>query len=68
MSEQPALRVVRGDLDENELAALVLALRTRRRTTVASAVPLSSRWADRRALVRAPVHPGPGAWRAAVGR
>lgn len=62
---RPLLRIVRGTPDDAELAAL---------TAVVAAAASAERepdkprrrsaWADRTALVRAPHHPGPGAWRA----
>jgi hypothetical protein len=68
MSERPLLRVVRGDPDDAELAALtavVASLASGEAPGEDSATP-PSRWADRSALVRAPLHPGPGAWRASA--
>ncbi|MQA08575.1 MAG: acyl-CoA carboxylase subunit epsilon [Pseudonocardiaceae bacterium] len=66
--QRPALRVVRGSPDDAELAALTV--------VVAGLVsggagqpeendePRRSRWADRATLVRQPLRPGPGAWKA----
>ena len=67
MDGAPLLRVVRGEPDDTELAALtavVLGLASAR--TEPEPEPESrSRWADRTALVRRPMLPfGPGAWRA----
>ena len=65
MSEpRPLLRVVRGEPDDAELAALTAVV-----LAVASAAAQPeptprSRWTDRAALVRQPVRIGPGAWRA----
>ncbi|MGH3492104.1 MAG: acyl-CoA carboxylase subunit epsilon [Sciscionella sp.] len=64
---RPLLRVVRGTPDEAELAALttiVATLGSDAQPATDSASP--SRWADRAALVRAPLHAGPGAWRASA--
>ena len=61
MSE-PALRVVRGELTPEELAALVLALRTR--SVAARAASTRSRWTDRAVLLRRPLHCSPEGWRA----
>lgn len=67
MSERPSLRVVRGNPDDAELAALtvVLAAASSRAMRRAPEKPRRrSWWADRTALVRRPMHPGEGAWRA----
>jgi Acyl-CoA carboxylase epsilon subunit len=65
--ERPLLRVVRGNPDDAELAAVAAVV-----VGIASsageeptAEPNPSRWADRAALVRQPLPTGPGAWRAA---
>ncbi|OZM75064.1 acetyl-CoA carboxylase biotin carboxyl carrier protein subunit [Amycolatopsis antarctica] len=61
---RPLLRVVRGDPDDAELAALTAVL------AAASPVPggggpvRRSAWADRAAALRHLPRPGPGAWRA----
>ncbi|WP_199434002.1 acyl-CoA carboxylase subunit epsilon [Qaidamihabitans albus] len=62
---RPLLRIVRGEPDDAELAAL---------TTVVAALaatehdpgrtPARSRWGDPAARVRGPLRPGNGAWRA----
>ncbi len=65
----PFLRIVRGDATPEEIAAIVATLaavaaarghggRTRRSTN-----PFRTNWNDRARLLRAPVHPAPGAWR-----
>jgi acyl-CoA carboxylase epsilon subunit len=68
--KQPFLRIVRGNPDDEELAALTAVL-----AAVASAPPAGpdaarpqrrSRWADRARLLRAPLRPGEGAWRASA--
>ncbi|MFC4004187.1 acyl-CoA carboxylase subunit epsilon [Prauserella oleivorans] len=65
--QRPLLRVVRGNPDDAELAALTAVI-----AGLAAASPereeppARSRWADRAALVRAPLHPGQGAWRASA--
>jgi hypothetical protein len=64
---RPLLRIVQGSPDDAELAALtavVLAVAARS-TTPPPAQPARSLWANRADLVRRPLHPGPGAWRAA---
>ncbi|MBV9312579.1 MAG: acyl-CoA carboxylase subunit epsilon [Pseudonocardia sp.] len=58
-------RVVRGEPDDAEVAALttVLVAASRAPTADESAGrPLSS-WVNRQAMLRQPLHPGPGAWR-----
>jgi Acyl-CoA carboxylase epsilon subunit len=70
MSEQPFLRVVRGEPTAEEIAALVAALTTAHAPR-AGAAPggrshRGSLWADRSRLVRRPLAPGPGAWRASA--
>ncbi|WP_028647386.1 acyl-CoA carboxylase subunit epsilon [Nocardiopsis sp. CNT312] len=60
------LTVVRGTPSEEEIAALtaVLAARAaaRARTPEETERPASG-WRDRSRLLRAPLRPGPGAWR-----
>ena len=62
---QPLLRVVSGRPTDEELAALTVVVaalaqrRPRRRPTPVGA------WASRADVVRAPLQPGPGGWRAA---
>lgn len=68
MTEQPLLRIVRGDPDDAELAALTAVV------AAAASVPRGgpaepprrSWWLDRTALLRCPVRPGEGAWRASA--
>jgi hypothetical protein len=61
------LRVVRGNPSDEELAALVAVV-----TSLAASAadepeePVRSAWSDRRALLRAPLTHGPGAWRASA--
>jgi hypothetical protein len=65
VTDQPLLRVVRGEPSAEELAALTVVVaalsqpRERRR-----AVPVGG-WADVAAAHRRPLRPGPGGWRAA---
>lgn len=67
---RPVLRIVRGEPSDEELAALVAVLSIR--AGAAAAAPATTEapsvWRDRSALLRKPVHPGPGAWRAATWR
>lgn len=74
--EGPVLRVVRGHATEDEAAAVVtvlmarLAARERERAAAAarSRGPERARsaWCDRSSLLRSPITPGPGAWRASA--
>ena len=61
------LRVVSGQPTPEELAALVVVL-SARAGAEAPATPAAatrpSGWADRGSALRAPLVPGPGAWRA----
>jgi acyl-CoA carboxylase epsilon subunit len=67
---RPALRVVRGDASQEEIAVLlaVIAGGSGGVDDRASASDPGSAWTDRAALVRAPARPGPGAWRASAWR
>ncbi len=64
---EPFLRVVRGEPDDVEVAALTAAI-----VALAGAggektePPARSRWSDRGALLRVPLRHGPGAWRASA--
>ncbi|MCP2165419.1 acyl-CoA carboxylase subunit epsilon [Goodfellowiella coeruleoviolacea] len=62
---RPLLRVVRGAPDDVELAALTAVVATLAAAPApASAPPATlSLWADRAALLRRPLAPGPNAWR-----
>ena len=62
----PYLRVVKGDPDEAELAALLVALRARSGGGGDAPPEEHARggWGDREARLRLAVHPAPGAWRA----
>ena len=65
MSEQPLLRVVRGEPTAEELAvltAVVAALSTRQERRKVTPV---GGWASYSDAHRRPFQPGPGAWRAA---
>ncbi|MGW1681253.1 acyl-CoA carboxylase epsilon subunit [Saccharopolyspora sp. NPDC002376] len=72
--ERPVLRIVRGDPDEVELAALTAALTGLAAAKAASAEPERepmSLWGDPAAAVRnpagrRPLRPGPHAWRASA--
>jgi len=58
------LRVVSGDPTPQELAALLAVVGARSGGAAEPAPAASSAWAAREPLLRRPVHPGPGAWRA----
>jgi hypothetical protein len=60
--DEPAFRVVKGSLTEEELAALVAVL-TLRAGEPAEPEPQQSGWSAYWRSVRAPVQPGPEAWR-----
>jgi acyl-CoA carboxylase epsilon subunit len=57
-----ALRIVRGDATPEEIAALLVVLAARR--PAEKPEPVRSTWADREAVLRRPMTPGPRAWRA----
>jgi len=65
---RPVLRIVRGEPTPEEAAALVAVLSAAGGggDAPAPAAAPSSRWARRAGLVRAPVWPGPGGWRASA--
>ena len=63
-TERPLLRVVRGDPTDEELAALTVVLAAVAGRKTAADTPTSrSSWSDRSAVLRRPLHAGPGAWR-----
>ncbi|MGH3342039.1 MAG: acyl-CoA carboxylase subunit epsilon [Carbonactinosporaceae bacterium] len=70
--ERPRLRVVRGEPTPAELAALVTvlsalsALSALLSTARSESADSLSAWRDRSALLRKPLSPGPGAWRASA--
>lgn len=53
---------VTGSPTPEELAAVVAVLSAASSTAPAPEEPVTSRWNDRAALLRRPLHPGPGAW------
>jgi hypothetical protein len=64
---RPFLRVVRGEPDAAELAALTVVLAAAGGGDEDAPEPTpASTWARRVDLVRGPVHPGPGGWRASA--
>jgi hypothetical protein len=70
MADQPFLQIVRGEPTVEDIAALVIVLSARAevaaRAAAGPATRRGSRWADRSQMVRRPLAPGPGAWRASV--
>ena len=63
----PPLRLVRGDPTAEEVAALVAVLSSAGGGDDPEAKPRPrSAWASRASLVRRPVSPGPGGWRASA--
>ncbi|MCP2302061.1 acyl-CoA carboxylase subunit epsilon [Actinokineospora globicatena] len=64
MSPEPVLRVVRGNPDAAELAALTVVVAAAASAPAEPPAPLStSAWSDKSSLVRRPLPHGPGAWR-----
>jgi hypothetical protein len=63
------LRVVLGEPDDAEVAALTLVLAAAA-SAGSAAEPDSDRargvWLDRQARLRRPLHPGPGSWKAST--
>jgi hypothetical protein len=60
---RPALRVVRGEPTEEEIAALVVAVALKSGAAPARP-PARSLWRSRSRNIRPAVSPSPGAWRA----
>jgi Acyl-CoA carboxylase epsilon subunit len=61
---RPVLRVVRGEPDDDELAALVTVVAALAGRSAVRPAPARSPWRDRGRNIRPPIGPGPGAWRA----
>ena len=66
--QQPVLRVVRGNPDDAEIAALtaVLSGLAQQSTTATTEHAPLSVWANRATLLRRLPAPGPGTWRASA--
>ncbi|WP_181771666.1 acyl-CoA carboxylase epsilon subunit [Amycolatopsis pittospori] len=65
--ETPLLRVVRGNPSDAEVAALTAVVAAVAGSRAPEPAPKrDSWWADKAALVRAPLAPGDGAWRASA--
>jgi len=56
---------VTGNPSPEDVAAVVAVLTARPAAAPAEEPAAPSRWNDRAAAVRRPLHPGPGAWQAA---
>ena len=67
-SPRPLLRVVRGEPDDAELAALIAVVSAASAGAAPEAEPEPSAWRDRARLVRGPLPHGPGAWRVSAWR
>ena len=61
--DEPLFRVVKGSPTDEELAALVAVLTMRSSGQTAEPEPPASGWSAYWRSVRAPVQPGPEAWR-----
>ncbi|NKQ58275.1 acyl-CoA carboxylase subunit epsilon [Amycolatopsis sp. K13G38] len=65
--KRPFLRIVRGNPDDEELAALTAVLAAAASAPAEPERPRRrSAWADRAHQLRMPLHPGEGAWRASA--
>lgn len=56
---------VTGNPTPEEVAAVVAVLAARPTAAVPEQRAAPSRWNDRTAMLRTPLHPGPGAWHSA---
>jgi hypothetical protein len=63
-NDQPLLRVVRGNPTPEELAALIAVVTARGAGGEPEPAPVRPLWG--RPILRAPLHAGPGAWRASA--
>ena len=63
---RPMLRVVAGNPTPDELAVVVAVLSARGRARAAARPAPLSLWSKRSRMVRPPLRPGPGAWRASA--
>ncbi|MHB8341266.1 MAG: acyl-CoA carboxylase subunit epsilon [Mycobacteriales bacterium] len=62
----PLLRVLRGDPDDAELAALTVVALRLAAARPSPAAPAKPSWGERRPLLRTPLVVGPGRWRASA--
>jgi hypothetical protein len=65
---RPLLRVVRGEPDDAELAALIAVVSARAGAAAPETETVPNAWTDRTRLVRRDWSHGPGAWRASAWR
>ena len=65
-SEAPRLRVVRGDPTPEELAVIIALASVSGGGDEPADPPARGRWNDPAGMVRRPLLPGPGGWRAAA--
>ena len=65
---RPLLRVVRGEPDDAELAALIAVVAAASSGAAPAPEPEPNAWRDRARLVRSPLPHGPGAWRVSAWR
>jgi hypothetical protein len=63
--DKPVLRVVRGDATPEEIAALIAVVMAAASggESEQEVAPARSAWVERSRQLRAPLFPGPGAWR-----
>ena len=62
-ASKPLLRIVKGDLTEEELAALIAVVAARSAAGTPVKKPLRSEWGHPARAVRGAHRPGPDAWR-----
>jgi hypothetical protein len=62
LSEEPVLRVVRGEPTPEELAALLAVVTVRGAATPPASAPHKDVWRDLSRHVRPLLYPGPGRW------
>jgi hypothetical protein len=67
VNARPPLRLVRGDATPEEVAAVLAVLAAAGGDAGTEPAPRhTSQWSSRERLVRRPLTPGPGAWRASA--
>jgi hypothetical protein len=62
----PLFRVTAGVPTPDELAALLVVLASRPQAAASGGPARRSEWSAKGRMLRAAVHPGPGAWRASA--
>jgi hypothetical protein len=65
-TSRPVFKVISGDASAEEIAAVLTALTSAARPAPRPSAPArgTSAWADRPAMLRRPLRPGPDGWRA----